>query len=188
MIESGDLRRYLDIIDNVRTRLSCLHKDVFDRLLAKIPQIVMCGPQSSGKSSLIRRISGITLPTASSACTRMPTMVCVRHDKLLHTDSVRVELIHPGGKCDMYFSTGDDGTVEDSVCKAQEEALRLSGEKFVTDYQIKVSVFGAGRCNVTLVDLPGFHNSDDSDTKIVEDMVSRFTMGARQTYSSFENR
>ncbi|KIJ53719.1 hypothetical protein M422DRAFT_222407 [Sphaerobolus stellatus SS14] len=38
-----------------------------------IPQIVVIGSQSAGKSSLIESISGITLPRASGTCTRCPT-------------------------------------------------------------------------------------------------------------------
>ncbi|KAF8586089.1 hypothetical protein K439DRAFT_1632008 [Ramaria rubella] len=38
-----------------------------------IPQIVVIGSQSAGKSSLIESISGISLPRASGTCTRCPT-------------------------------------------------------------------------------------------------------------------
>ena len=115
----------------------------------------------------------------------MATMVSVRRDKSLSEDNVRVELMHPDGKCVKHFSTGDDDTVEDAVRRVQEDALKLSGAKFVIDYQIKVSVYGPSRCNVTLVDLPGFHNADDSDTKIVEDMVRILSLALCSHCSSF---
>ena len=175
MIGSGSLKRDLDAIDQVRSLLSGLRTDVFNELLNKLPQFVVCGPQSAGKSSLIRRISGVSLPTSSSACTRMATTISVRRDAI---DSVLVEMLGPGGLCETFFSTSDtqfDKTkLNDAVANAQEKAIELSGKKFVTDYETKVSVSGPSRCNVTLVDLPGFHTKNDSDTKIVNTMVRLF--------------
>ena len=175
MIGSGSLKHNLDAIDEVRSLLSGLRTDVFNELLDKLPQFVVCGPQSAGKSSLIRRISGVSLPTSSSACTRMATTVSVRRDAI---DSVRVEMLGPGGSCETFFSTSDtqfDKTkLNDAVANAQEKAIELSGKKFVTDYETKVSVSGPSLCNVTLIDLPGFHTKNDSDTKIVNTMVRLF--------------
>ena len=45
--------------------------DVYHEL--ELPQLVVCGEQSSGKSSVLEAISGIPFPRASTACTRFVT-------------------------------------------------------------------------------------------------------------------
>lgn len=38
-----------------------------------LPQIIICGDQSSGKSSVLEAISGVPFPVESNVCTRFPT-------------------------------------------------------------------------------------------------------------------
>ncbi|PPR05458.1 hypothetical protein CVT24_008227 [Panaeolus cyanescens] len=59
-------RQLLDVVNNMRS-IGSAQRDI------DLPQIAVIGAQSSGKSSLIESISGITLPRASGTCTRCPT-------------------------------------------------------------------------------------------------------------------
>jgi hypothetical protein len=43
-----------------------------------LPQIIVCGDQSSGKSSVLEAISGVSFPVRSSLCTRFPTELVLR--------------------------------------------------------------------------------------------------------------
>lgn len=45
-----------------------------------LPRMVVCGSQSVGKSSLLKRLSGVKLPRAAGTCTKCPTEVsaCTR--------------------------------------------------------------------------------------------------------------
>ncbi|OAA44735.1 Dynamin [Cordyceps fumosorosea ARSEF 2679] len=43
-----------------------------------LPQIIVCGDQSSGKSSVLESISGVPFPAKSSLCTRFPTELILR--------------------------------------------------------------------------------------------------------------
>ena len=83
--DAASMKAMLDAIDEIRTTLSGLKSsDVqpkfYEEVLASLPQFVACGPQSAGKSSVLRRVSGISLPEASTLCTRIATMVQMRRD------------------------------------------------------------------------------------------------------------
>lgn len=43
-----------------------------------LSQIIMCGDQSSGKSSVLEAISGVPFPTKSNLCTRFPIELVLR--------------------------------------------------------------------------------------------------------------
>ena len=60
----------LDDIDKLRSH------DISD--LVALPQLVVCGDQSSGKSFVLETISGIPFPTKDNLCTRFATEVVLR--------------------------------------------------------------------------------------------------------------
>jgi hypothetical protein len=59
------LAKLLDVINELRVF------DVDHEL--ELPQLVVCGEQSSGKSSVLEAISRIPFPRASTVCTRFVT-------------------------------------------------------------------------------------------------------------------
>ena len=168
------MKDMLDTVDKVRTTLGGLKNNqvFYEELLASLPQFVCCGPQSAGKSSVIRRVSGVSLPEASTLCTRIATIIQMRRSNDIST---RVTLTGLDGKHIMENTAHDGESVRNIVEKAQAKALKLSPSKqFVEDHTINVHVTGPELINVTLVDLPGFHTADDEDTKTVNDMVKRY--------------
>ncbi|KAK4032160.1 P-loop containing nucleoside triphosphate hydrolase protein [Parachaetomium inaequale] len=60
----------LDSID--RLRLQGINNYI------SLPQIIVCGGQSSGKSSVLEAISGVSFPVKSNLCTRFPTELVLR--------------------------------------------------------------------------------------------------------------
>ena len=172
---TSKMKDTLDTIDKVRSALGGLKtsQHFYEELLASLPQFVACGPQSAGKSSVIRRVSGVSLPESSTLCTRIATLIQMRRSS---DTSIRVTLVGPSGETIMDDSFGDnDAAVRDAVAKAQETAINLApNQQFVEHHSIIVHVAGPDRANVTLVDLPGFHTADDRDTKTVNDMVRRY--------------
>ena len=170
----------LDTIDEIRTTLGGLkgasdQADFFyEEILAVLPQFVAVGPQSAGKSSVIRRVSGVALPEASTLCTRVATMVQMRRDAA-HT--VAVILQGPNGESisqEAFHEDAGPDSVRDAVKRAQEKALQGQDKQFVDNHTVLVKVRGPTKPNVTLVDLPGFHTADDTDTKTVNAMVKRY--------------
>jgi hypothetical protein len=63
--QTKEYRRLLDIIDEVR-KFDINH-------VLQIPQIVVCGNTSAGKSSVLEAISHIKFPRGDNVCTRYVT-------------------------------------------------------------------------------------------------------------------
>ena len=165
-------KQKLNAIDTVRLLLAELRDTAFnEEILSTLPQFVACGPQSAGKSSVIRRLSGISLPEASTLCTRVATVICMRREA---TRALRVTLSGPSGVI-TDDEPADFSAVRALVASAQETARERSGDKaFVDDHVVTVYANGPAMPNLTLVDLPGFHTADDSDTQTVNEMVERY--------------
>ncbi|KAJ6451821.1 P-loop containing nucleoside triphosphate hydrolase protein [Mycena vitilis] len=68
---SASRRQMLDLVNRLHNTGAQIH--------ISLPQIVVIGSQSAGKSSLIESISGITLPRAAGTCTRCPTECRLSH-------------------------------------------------------------------------------------------------------------
>jgi len=67
-LQSADQRKVMDIVDKLRrTGLSGI---------VELPQLVVCGDQSSGKSSVLEAITEIPFPRKENLCTRFATEVC----------------------------------------------------------------------------------------------------------------
>jgi GTPase SAR1 family protein len=65
-------QNYLSALEKIRS--TCKTTKI------KLPQIVVIGDQSAGKSSLLGQISGIPFPVDSKICTRCPIIVYTRFD------------------------------------------------------------------------------------------------------------
>ena len=84
LLHSTEHRELLDIIDRLRSQGISQFVD--------LPQIIVCGDQSSGKSSVLEAISGMSFPTKDNLCTRFATELILRR-----SPSVSVNIhINPG--------------------------------------------------------------------------------------------
>ena len=71
-LQSAAQREVLDIVSKLReTGLGNI---------LELPQLVVCGDQSSGKSSVLEAISGIQFPRKEGLCTRFATEVVLRDE------------------------------------------------------------------------------------------------------------
>lgn len=69
-LQSDDQRKVLDIVDKLRrTGLNGI---------VGLPQLVVCGDQSSGKSSVLEAITEIPFPRKENLCTRFATEIILR--------------------------------------------------------------------------------------------------------------
>jgi len=63
----------LDLLDSI----DCLRSQGISHYVS-LPQIIVCGDQSSGKSSVLEAISGVSFPIKSNLCTRFPIELVLR--------------------------------------------------------------------------------------------------------------
>lgn len=69
-LQSKDERRLLDVVDKLRR--TGLNGTI------ELPQLVVCGDQSSGKSSVLEAITEIPFPRKAGLCTRFATEIILR--------------------------------------------------------------------------------------------------------------
>src|SRR3954470_20979350 len=74
---TGDHRNLLDIIDSLRAQGVSRYVD--------LPEIIVCGDQSAGKSSVLEAISCMPFPTKDGLCTRFATELVLRRGREVNT-------------------------------------------------------------------------------------------------------
>jgi hypothetical protein len=171
-LPSKDHRDLLDIIDKLRSQGISQFVD--------LPQIIVCGDQSSGKSSVLESISGMSFPTKDNLCTRFATELILRRNPSV---SVKVR-IHPGPdrtakekrRLRAFAYVLDDLNVS-GVVEEAKNAMGINGDDkaFSADI-LRVEISGPSQPHLTMVDLPGLFlagNKDqtEEDSKLVESLV-----------------
>ncbi|KAF7937322.1 uncharacterized protein EAE98_001636 [Botrytis deweyae] len=144
-----------------------------------LPQIAVCGDQSSGKSSCLEAISGIPFPRKDTLCTRFATELVLRKSSV---ESVVVNIV-PSQKRSQKESqelAGFQYTLHSfdklpELIESAKIALGLDkpGSGFSSDI-LRIEISGPTRPHLTVVDLPGLIHAknDDEDDENVEEVVS----------------
>lgn len=176
-ITIGEHRDLLDIIDSLRSQGVGHYVD--------LPEIIVCGDQSAGKSSVLEAISGMPFPTKDGVCTRFATELVLRRGPEASTkvsitpgesrygeDRERLEDWRPKASMD-----------KEGLGTVTEEAKRAMGEpngteKFYEDI-LRVELTGPEQPRLTMVDLPGLFKignkeQSDADVSIVRGMVVKY--------------
>ena len=175
-----DHAKLLDVTDQLR--LMGLERHL------PLPQLVVCGDQSSGKSSVLESISGIKFPVNDGLCTRFATQVVLRRS-VVEAGSVSIE---PG------ISSSDEHKPElkafsasgvrlESIPNFMDEAKKIMcppGDSSFSDATLRVELSGPKQPHLTFVDLPGlFHSTDKSQDEnapdMVRDLIGRYMDGER---------
>jgi GTPase SAR1 family protein len=155
-------RRLLDQIDKLR---ECGVDEYID-----LPQIVVVGDQSSGKSSILEALTNIPFPRKSVKCTRFATQISLR--RTVHVR--RVIRIQSHGKCtpaeEQRYSEFEE-TIEresdfDTIFQRATDAIFPDGDahkRFLSKNTLIIEVSGPDQPHLTVVDLPGFIHSPSMD-------------------------
>ncbi|KAJ5952867.1 uncharacterized protein N7479_011280 [Penicillium vulpinum] len=158
--------------------------------LVGLPQLIVCGNQSSGKSSVLEAISRVRFPAKSSVCTRFPTEVILRRhpvprfkvsiepgpSRTSNADRQKIEAFAPAEV------TNSDQLK--SLIEKAKECMGITGEGFSDDI-LKVEISGPDKPELSLVDLPGLYTSrsisqDEKGIRIVHDITKRY-MGNKRS-------
>ncbi|KAJ5515924.1 hypothetical protein N7527_007484 [Penicillium freii] len=176
--EQGPL---LDKIDELRT--------IGVGGLVGLPQLIVCGNQSSGKSSVLEAVSRVRFPMKSNVCTRFPTEVILRRHP---APRFRVS-IEPGSsrtsKEERQRIEGfvpaevTNGNQLESLIEKAKECMGITGDGFSDDI-LKVEISGPDKPELTLVDLPGLYTShstsqNEKGIDIVHDITKRYMENKR---------
>ncbi|OTA03999.1 dynamin family protein [Trichoderma parareesei] len=177
-------RVFLDKIDKLR-ELN-ISKDV------PLPQMVVVGDQSSGKSSVLESLTGFQFPRAATLCTRHATEIVCRREPI---EGVVVSIIphNPSPEREKLvrgFRRSTDKIGSHDFAKIFEDAARVMGIKlsendgdegsaFSLDV-LKVEISGPHADHLTVIDVPGMFETvtpgvtTESDIDLVKNMVKRY--------------
>ncbi|KAJ5524676.1 hypothetical protein N7494_011326 [Penicillium frequentans] len=162
--------------------------------LVELPQIIVCGNQSSGKSSVLEAISRVRFPAKSNVCTRFATEVVLRRSP---RDKISVS-IEPGSSrtneqerqklrdftSGTFSSSGDLPTLIDLAKECMGLSSADSPNSGFSDDVLKVEIFGPEQPDLTLVDLPGLYYSHSSEQSeegrvIVQKLTEKYMKSSR---------
>lgn len=149
-----------------------------------LPQIIVCGDQSSGKSSVLEAISGVSFPVKSGLCTRFPTELILR---TAPNTSVKVSIIphQPLGKnekdslSDFHEKLDSLQELPDLIESAKAVmGIKTLGKAFSNDL-LRIEISGPDRPHLTIVDLPGLIHSETknqsaSDVALITSIVQGY--------------
>ena len=175
LLQSEDQLKLLDEIDQLRSQGISRY--------VNLPQIIVCGDQSSGKSSVLEAISGITFPTKETLCTRFATEVILRKAP---NSCVSVSIVpsEDRSEVDSNRLRGFSETLEDlaqfaSLVDNAKNAMGIAATNAFSNDILRVEVSGPERPHLTIVDLPGLVHSETKDqdaaaVSLVWDLVTRY--------------
>ncbi|KAK2744018.1 hypothetical protein FQN57_004471 [Myotisia sp. PD_48] len=183
MFASEEIKSTLNQIDKVRAR------GVGDHI--SLPQIVVCGDQSAGKSSVLEGITEIPFPRKDGLCTRFATEIILRHSpgdqKITATITPHVSRDESTAFALRAYRKELSGY--DELPEVIEEAGKLMGLKGFTEDEnappfaldvLRLEVIGRTGLHLTIVDLPGLVSGIDNDDKlVVEALVNSYLENSR---------
>ncbi len=177
-------RQLLNAIDSLRS----LGVDSY----VELPQIIVVGDQSSGKSSVLEAISRFKFPSRDGLCTRFATELVLSTSLV---QKVRASIIRSGpdrGKDDAHTPTDSidapdfsaDGLAAIFEKLTKPMGLGLNGTDFTEDV-LRVEIQGPDLPQLTLIDLPGFYQSGTEEQstegrKVVDRIADKY-MGMKRS-------
>ncbi|KAI1742968.1 interferon-induced GTP-binding protein Mx [Xylaria scruposa] len=159
-LQTAEQRQILDTITQLR-------KCGLDTILS-LPQLVVCGDQSAGKSSLLEALTEIPFPRNDNLCTRFATEINLRCEP---TEKLTIKVIPDSSR-----SAEDQRTINafsmsitnfeelPGVMDAAKKVMGIAelestpGPAFSKD-TLRIDVEGPTRPQLTLVDIPGLIQS-----------------------------
>ncbi|TFK66013.1 hypothetical protein BDN72DRAFT_772573 [Pluteus cervinus] len=190
---TGRQRELLDQVNQLHS--TGVHVDI------DLPQICVIGSQSSGKSSLIESISGITLPRDTGTCTRCPIECRLAHSAAAWTCKISLQFIWdasgqflPQARNEPFGNPiTDKSLVEDRIRRAQRAILNpatpshrfLTGNETIKNEcdfsknRVLLQISGPDVADLSFCDLPGLIASVSGQSAVdnidlVQDLVRSY--------------
>lgn len=194
-LESGQVQSKLGLVSSrISERLNQVDRvranGVGDHIA--LPQLVVCGDQSAGKSSVLEGISGIPFPRQDGVCTRFATEIILRHEPKAQRNTATII---------PHMSRTEDEKARLSAFRRNinnladlpgiiDEAARLMGVQGANDLAdtptfaadvLRLEVVGDTGLHLTLVDLPGLISvsENEEDVQLVGNLVNSYLENSR---------
>ncbi|KAI1375986.1 putative dynamin GTPase [Hypoxylon crocopeplum] len=163
--------------------------------LVSLPQIVVCGDQSSGKSSVLERVSGIPFPRKDGLCTRFPTEIILRHANIPQQiiASIQPHSRRPPELQDVlkqYHRKLSHMSELPAVIEEAASLMQIRGHgnseatsSFAADV-LRIEITAPTGLHLTIVDLPGLISvpnevQTEDDVHIVRELVESYVSSSR---------
>lgn len=181
-LTSYEQRDLLDAVDKLR------RADISGKGFS-IPQVIVCGDQSAGKSSVLEAISQLRFPVGGGkTITRLATEVVLRNNSSPSIAPVTLTIIAdksrtPEQKAHLEafsfkVNVDDPKAFSDAVNAALKYLKSYEPHAKLWYDRLHVEISGPAQPNLTLVDLPGlFHNesvANPGDKERIKDLVKRY--------------
>ncbi|KAI0805742.1 P-loop containing nucleoside triphosphate hydrolase protein [Xylaria sp. FL0064] len=194
-LQSKDRKLLMDIIDKLRSTGISKHVD--------LPQIVVCGDQSSGKSSVLQAISGMSFPIKDGLGTRFATELILRHVPDESPETCRVS-VQPGNNRSLadrkqleafqYSKIPEERDIGAIIEEAKivmglgekSSTDRVTGDqtKTLSSDVLRIEISGPAQPHLTIVDLPGLYRAGNKEqlaesSQIVRSQVKSYIKNPR---------
>lgn len=189
-LQSSESLKRLSLISNLRSR------GIGDHI--NLPQLVVSGDQSTGKSSVLEGITGVPFPRQDGLCTRFATEITMEHTNEADVETEITASIIPSDDRDEKFKEESRTFVRHlrdfqelpNVIEGAGELMGLkgygtvqTGPAFGQDV-LRINVHGSTGLNLTIVDLPGIiqvpnDEQDDNDVDTVHALVDSYIANPR---------
>jgi GTP-binding protein EngB required for normal cell division len=185
-LQSHETKDLLDIVDSLRSH-------GINRYI-NLPEIIVCGEQSSGKSSVLEAVSGVKFPSKDNLCTRFATELILRRGP---NAPVKVGIV-PGSRerdrsesdlrklRNFHYSVSVEDLDLEPVIEAAKEVMGITegGNKVFSSDILRLELSGPEQPHLTLVDLPGLfqagsRSQSDADAKTVKGLVLEYMKNPR---------
>ncbi|KAF7556976.1 hypothetical protein G7Z17_g1042 [Cylindrodendrum hubeiense] len=181
-----DVSLSADVLDQLNTEEARALHNLSDSLsscgvgrIVNLPQIIVVGEQSSGKSSVLEAISHVRFPVEGGVCTRFATELVLRQANETRVN-VSVKFSDRSKAPKTFQRTGfREHDLPDIIKEAKESmGFARAGNAFSKDI-LRLEIQGPKMYPLSLVDLPGlFHTRTETqsleDKKIVDELVDSY--------------
>jgi GTP-binding protein EngB required for normal cell division len=183
--QSHETKNLLDIVDNLRSYGINRH--------INLPEIVVCGEQSSGKSSVLEAVSGVRFPSKDNLCTRFAIELILRRgpDAPIKIGIVPGSQKNNRSESDLeklrnfHMSVSAADLQLEEVMESAKDAMGIddSTKVFSSDI-LRLELSGPDQPHLTLVDLPGLfqagsRSKSDADSETVKSLVLSYMKNPR---------
>ncbi|OBT50124.1 hypothetical protein VE04_10154 [Pseudogymnoascus sp. 24MN13] len=152
-----------------------------------MPQIIVVGGQSSGKSSVLEAITGYPFPRVGQMCTKFPTQISLRNSDRVESKKVAI-IPAPDSKIDRELAAafGESMRKETDlgvIIDAAEKTIWPDGgsSSHVSKDTLSLEFTGITKAHLTVVDLPGIIHTGmtEDDCRAITDLTIEYMKNPR---------